>query len=341
MCMHASRLDSLEYEPVLVGPAFSSADILLVSPLRNATKYRTNLIEVFNKFDELFYLYTFIYSVLVITILLSSSYCRRSHPKSILRRSRKLGRKAIKILWSIFETFVDQNTYNPTFMSNRFSWLFFIMAIFFAIVGVLLNLMATDQVAQIQAHRINSVDDLLSNEFDQYQPIIMKSLFVYNLLVTAKPESKNGRLYNRIMRNMSVGVIKFNGSDAFGMFNGLSLFSDAVAGSNYNFAIAAFLYRNTFTPIFCRLGPKIVSGVYTSTDSFAEGILSFYFNKNIDFDLERYLRFQMMTFNEFGFPPKLFINALLAVSDKLGFNCDGGQKVMCVQVIVTKMITIK
>lgn len=69
MCIQGVRLDSLEFEPVRVGPVFSPAGNMLLSPRRNASQFQTNIIEFVYKFDSLVYSYIAICLFLVLVML--------------------------------------------------------------------------------------------------------------------------------------------------------------------------------------------------------------------------------------------------------------------------------
>lgn len=222
----------------------------------------------------------------------------------------------------MLETALGQNTYDPSSWSNRSIWLFFMMATFLAIVGVLLNLMSTDQVAQIQAQRIDSLDDLLSNDFDHYQPVVIKSLYVYTLMVTAKPETKIGKLYGRIMRNEEIGVIPYNGTNFTDIMRASALYDDAIAGFNYTFVMSRHGYEGMLKPMQCTMKPKFVSGMYQSKESFGGGMLVSFFNKLMDSELHRYLRYQLMTYSEMGLGMKFGADVAAATVGKFGGSVD-------------------
>lgn len=324
-----SRTDSQKFEPMRMSPAFGQADIILLSPRRNATNYRTNLIEVVYKFDDLIYFYSMICLFVVITLLVSIWYCELSNAVTIKRQYRKIGKKVIKCLWSIYETVTGQNTYDPSSWSNRILWLFVMMAILLAIIAVLLNLMSTDQVAQIQARRINSLEDLLSPDFHHYQPSVVKVLYLYSLVVTAASETKLVKLFSRIQRNDNIGVLTMNGSNIADFFKILTVISDSVAGSNLSLLGNRFMNRHYVSPMLCSFKPKLVSGTYESKEGFAEGILVGFLSKYMDSGLADYLRYQFMTSNEVGFSKFALKDVAVAIIDKCGFEGVVGETIMC------------
>lgn len=181
MCMQTTvRIDSLGYEPIRVGGIMSAADATFVSTIENGTKFQTNIIEVVKRFDGLTYLDFVICLTLVMVVNVCGSYFKSPVAMSVAGKMRLIVQKIISILWSAFEMVVSQNTYNPSSWSSRFSWIFFSTATFCSVFGVLLNLMSTDQVAQIQAPRIHSIEDMLSVQFEHYQPFMAKGLFLYS-----------------------------------------------------------------------------------------------------------------------------------------------------------------
>lgn len=216
MCMQSVRNDSLGYEPIRVGAVFGPADLVLASPCHNGSKYATNVIEV-GKFDELTYFDIVICLIVVMVVISSLLYLETLRTKVVRRQLRRIVKITMKCLWSFYETVVDQNSFKPSSWSARCLWLFFIMA-FWTKVGVLLNLMSTNQVAEIQAPQINSLDDLLSSEFAHYQPVVLRFFYSYSLMLTVKPETKIGKLFIRIKQNITAGLITADGTDMLDFF---------------------------------------------------------------------------------------------------------------------------
>lgn len=321
MVMQSFRVDTLKDEPIRVGPTFCPADVILISPCRNGTQYPINVIEVVDKFDDLIYYDIATCLFLVVTLLMAIMLnLKWSHVKIVKRRYRRIVKTFINVNWSIYETVVGQNTFDPNSWPIRMLWLFFVMGTFFAVVDILLNLMSTDQVAQIQASRINSLDDLLSSTFAHYQPSVFTGMYVYSLLNNAKPESRMGRLLSRIKQKQDQGLVSITATRLDDFAKVESMFSDAIAGANNTVLLLDFAFKHVTMPLGCTYKPEIVINLYISKDSFAEGILAIGFNKQMEWVLEHYLSYQVTTFVEPGFN-RIMVNGLgAAITAKLNWK---------------------
>lgn len=141
MIWQSVRTDSLKYEPIRVGPALGPADLILMSPSRSGSTHNTDIIELYKKFDDLTYFYIAICVTLVLVMLVSTWYLERSLVKTIKRKLRRIAKETMVALWSVYESVISQNAFDPSSLSTRIVLLFFVESTFCAIMGVLLNLM--------------------------------------------------------------------------------------------------------------------------------------------------------------------------------------------------------
>lgn len=139
----------------------------------------TQTIESYKKFDDLTYYYIAICLTLVLMMLVSNLYLVRSFTKPDKLKFHRIAKKTMIALWSVYETVISQNVFDPYPWSMLFVLLFLVMVTFRATMGVLLNLMSTEQDARIAAPRINSLEVFLTSRFAHHQANVSKSLCTY------------------------------------------------------------------------------------------------------------------------------------------------------------------
>lgn len=147
-------------------------------------------------------------------------------------------------------------------------------------------------------------------------------------MLSSKPESKIGNLFKGIKQNASLGTWNYNGTDLAGFLAMDEYIKGGVSDVNLSLVLLRFGYMAMVKPLFCAGRPNYISNYHLSKESFGEGIIASMFNKYMDPEMHRYLRYQTMTMNEFDFYRILLTRLLLAMVDKYGSNT-GRETVKC------------
>lgn len=292
------RSDALPYEPVGVGPPWSSGDNHFVSGRKPMiVNDDVQVTDIVTSIDQVTYSYLALITYLMVGLLTLNTIRGRSR-----KRLKRVFKAIIYKLWSVFILIFDQEYYVSKLWPNRILWTHFCIAYFLLVFGYFWSLLSTDLVTTIQPIELHSISDLFSKEFNQVQPVIFKSLAIYSLLREAKANTKLNHLYNRLQVNVSVSLLTVDASEQQDTSRIIATLLNVLRGSDDLTLITTKHYWTAAVkPGACMMKPEYASNGYISKGSFAEGIATSFYNKLTDNELKRYFNRLLGSFFEMNF----------------------------------------
>lgn len=209
----------------------------------------------------------------------------------------------------LFETALWQCVKLPLFLSPRQVWLTFAFASFVLIGGYLCNMISVDQVAEVPQPRLNNLDDLLyDRNFNQKDVMMIQNLFYYKYMQESAPGTKLSTLYTRMLRNSGpceVGDVSrcsfINFQRSF--LNGLRVRLETTLENPQTVMLMVETYVQLIgRKVVCAMYPNRGHDVKVSLESFAQNTIAWYFNRNLDSKILRYLDYRTETWLELGYP---------------------------------------
>ena len=130
-------------EPVKFGSPTMALDLIMYTQIQQRPSLNnTEILSVFNEMSPLAFAYSF-YCLLLIAIILTLV--------AVINGSKKpltVCRHFLKALWSILETAIDQENYQPSIVHAQVGWLFLNFFTFVFVFGYFLNFISVNQIAQ-------------------------------------------------------------------------------------------------------------------------------------------------------------------------------------------------
>jgi len=297
MAINWIRIDNLDYEPVIVGPIFSSADVAIISGRHSSNISFQNIIESNSTMKSIVVLYSaIIFIILYSTLVLIKVFNKNA---KIRKRTSSLNviRTVFKTAKRIMYYFIGRN-YN-SFQENT-SWRILIIIItishFVIITGYHKNLVKVDMTVIRAPSEIDSLRDLLERK--DVSPMVFKLLHVNRIASKSDPNSDLGRFAARIHEtNSSMVQIDLNeGIQVLGKLRekGLQIIQHKTA-----LCIPRIGY-DIYLKLICSFEPEFASQMRISQHSFAHGSLAFFYSKAIKASLRKYFDHKLRIFREHG-----------------------------------------
>lgn len=225
------------------------------------------------------YVVLFIF-VLVITTLMVMAILLHDQRKLMMKHAFD---SLSDVIWNIFNTLVNQESYEPRWHSIRLVWLAWCFGIFVIVFGLLINLISTDLVVQKQGRTLDSLQELLYDpEYSEHRLFILKQLYIYGVLKQAKQGSDLNKLFNRIhLKENEEYLGSLN--DRARLMQTFDLYDRALYGDDKMVTIADKTHYDHFIKlIFCSIRPDFIEHGHWSEEMFAKGLGVNFFNKHVN-----------------------------------------------------------
>ena len=198
---------TLTGEPVHIGSVFTSTALMIMSREKKGKFADLQISDWFEMFDGLTYAYISI--VLLIVSIMLNLIASNEELQAILLNKKPfcLLRKVSKTYLEIFTMIMGQNGMDHQWFAGQIIVGFISLFHFFLIISIFMNLLSTDQFTERRANIIDSIYDLLSDEFRSVTPIIFGGLWFDGILKKASKESEMGKLWQRINEDYKASVI--------------------------------------------------------------------------------------------------------------------------------------
>ena len=116
--------------------------------------------------------------------------------------------------FNCFTLTIDQEGFSPTNGPQQVLTAALALFIFFLVGAIFKNLLSTDKTVEKSPPQIDSIQDLLGNpKFSEYIPVVPSGLWQMDGLMTAHPETIEGKLWAKIIQNKKESIFKWGTSD--------------------------------------------------------------------------------------------------------------------------------
>ncbi|KAI1287672.1 hypothetical protein HDE_10008 [Halotydeus destructor] len=259
-----------------------AADVTIVSKTKESFTIETGVLNAFNNFTLEAYLWYLISLMFVFLIMVV-------HRRVVSFESAF--RYAVDIAIHIFSTMVDHEQLpKKQRPAQSVIWLAFNCAHFVIAFGYLCNFISTDKIATVIPAQIDSLRDLISTEFNDTQPMIMKDLFLFDYLKQSPKESDLGQLFAKLEANKMASYIEFSKEMIWVLpfMDG----SRSISGLQHLAVYGA--------SSFCAIDAKVASLFRMSKHLFAQGILTTFMNHHANPIAKKVIRTRYMSIFEMG-----------------------------------------
>jgi hypothetical protein len=296
------RPDSIPHQPVLIGPVLSAADVGILTGTSPPKQERLPFMSFIKNFDKATYAYTVIAVHFMICSLMFISCMRKGGFKKKLKKRFSLYRLAKRYYSHCFKSFaacIRHQLFSPQRLQHRILILSFSLFCFFTISGYFLNLFSADLTVTRAPPVINSLSDLLSERFNHVDVVIMRKLWLKNMLSASPADSQHHQLYKRIMSNPSVTMFDMNSDMSVEQLIPIMTRYAMLIKDEKIACLAPKRWGSLFTvKLFCQYDPDFKDSLHISHETFAPGLLTFAFSKKVNPVLRHFLEYRFRTFHE-------------------------------------------
>lgn len=285
------RPDSLPFEPVKLTPAIMAADVIILTH-RNESKWVDREIIHFVKTVPMsFYIYSSASMFFIFACLYSFVECLR---ENVTVDSTNFIEYYKKTYYSTFRFVLHQDKFDANGPTCR--TLFLSLAIFiFLIANYYVSQIGTDLKAKLPPEQIDSLEDLL--EKPSISPLILKNLFLYELIKASPKDSILSKLWERINENLDVSIVHNDATDLQGCMKIADKALGLVDTSKAALLIPGSVW-NAFVASICIFAPEKNRMLRISDEFFAGGILTTGLSKNIHPSIYARVHYHLTTINE-------------------------------------------
>ena len=104
---------------------------------------------------------------------------------------------------------MDEEQFSPENYSNRILTLFFTLGLFFGVYGIFLNNVGADLIRRNGPPNIDLIEYFLNN-ITHTKPMIVKNMFLLNLLKSEPRNSTLGRLWSHMEKEQNETLLAFD-----------------------------------------------------------------------------------------------------------------------------------
>lgn len=287
----------MPFEPVLISTPLVPADVGILTNVEKSTMQSADTTDVIYHFDVLSYVFFAIALSMIIVIVTAITVYndiktqKKAHGALLIR---KVFISSQKTIWEVIALIIDQEYFEPINWSVRIVWNAANIFCFLLIFGYFLNLLSTDQSVQKDSKKIDSIQDLLYDAyFKDITPVILKPLYLFNVLKNVPSSSDEGKLFSYMQSKGSESILDIDISQMD--LNGpIKAFVSDLAGGKSAFITARYGID------LVQLLPKMFSDnqdfktrdFYVSKQSFLHGTLNVFYSKRIHPHVKQYIDYR-------------------------------------------------
>ena len=306
------RPDSLPHEPAFIGPMLLEADAGIVSGKSKKKRITREILELVNDVEPLVYTY-FIVSIIVFSVSYTASIVLE------LFRGNETGdedaetqdwdvltmeNRFFKTIWETCAAVLDEEQFSPDNYSSRILSFFFILGLFFGIYGMFLNNVGADLIRKNGPPNIDSIDYFLNN-ITHTKPVIVKKLFLLNLLKNEPKNSTLGTLWSLMEKEQNETVLdvdydRLTAGDEIYRMQMLGKTTDLlweVQNRKKAIIMPRSILKNS-KMVGCTMNPVNISRLYISKESFAAGTLNTLMSHGIHPEIRKIFEYFGRAFHE-------------------------------------------
>lgn len=229
MATHTA-IDDLPFDPVIAGPATDELEAHLITLPRAARHIGLDLLAAFDNFSVISWIFIFFASYMVMTVYWIVAVEEISRKPKMSKRQKRLRRKFEKYFmlrqvyaasWNVLSSVLDQVDYEPHGGSRRVMWTFFTLFLFVAF-NIFSGFMSASLVVTENVAKINSLEDLVSEQFHDVVPMWLEQLQLISMFQNANTGSTRWMVWQKATRiglDKAVFKLDFNAGDIIAKFN--------------------------------------------------------------------------------------------------------------------------
>ena len=301
----AIRPDSLPHEPALIGPMLLEADAAIISGKSKQHRITRQILELVNDVDPLVYTYLLV-SIIVFSICYTISI--------VMKLSREIeiedwdaltvAKYFFKSVWESCAAVLDEEQFSLETYSSRILTLFFTLGLFFGIYGIFLNSIGADLIRKNGSPNIDSINYFVNN-ITHTKPVIVKKLYLLNILKSEPNDSTLGRLWSLMEKEQNDTVLDADkerleaGDEMYRMqvFGRLTDLLWEVQNRKKAIIIPRSMAINS-KRFGCTLNAVNISRLYLSKESFAAGTLNALMSHGIHPEIRKIFEYFGRAWNE-------------------------------------------
>lgn len=307
VCFHLVRPGSLVDEPVVLGPVGGAIDLYVYSSRGQSSTRNVDFLEFANNFSLEFYAYCAAIAVIVAIVMAVNSL----HPSNaVIASLRTFFAKTYSCIWSMCETVLNQENFQPSRNFERSLWFFTCVTIFVVVVGYMANVVSTDLVAEVKPPTLDRLEDFFTDTFASLRPVTLTNLFYYEYMKTTRTgllkdlharmqaisdctKNASSNAYIEIEKCSFVDVDLTN-SNLFGDM--MHLIQTSLTSRTHALLFEKLVYDNMIERLLCATQPELATQIHISASSLAEDIATIFYNRRLDKDLQKAMSFFAQSF---------------------------------------------
>ena len=312
MMVIAVRPDSMPHEPALIGPRVLEADAGIITGKSKKNRVTREILELVTDIDPLVYAYL-VTSIIVFSICYTTSIIVASFREDETEDSDAetdewyaltVAKHFLKTIWESCAAVIGGEQFSPDDKSSRILSLFFTLGLFFGIYGMFLNNVGADLIRKNGLPNIDSIDYFVNN-ITHTKPVIVKRLYLLNLLKSEPKDSTLGKLWSLMEKEQNETVLDV---DKERLVNGDELYRMQVVAKAtdllwevQNRKKAIILPRSiarNIKMVGCTMNAVNISRLYISKESFAAGTLNTLMSHGIHAEIRKIFEYFGRAFNE-------------------------------------------
>lgn len=288
-----NRMDSLPFEPARFTPPLFPADVTILSR-RNESKPVQHELTHFLAIDRLLYFYSLFSLFFVLGLLYV--FIEKSFAKKKLFNPQYFLGEYLKWVTRTFELLLDQEQFDPRTIAGMVLAYTACLFAFFAVFSILMSTVGADLVVHSSPPYINSLDDLLARNIT---PVILKKLYLLNILKASPPGDKLHKLYQRILKRPEQSIFDIEINNAVGELPRVNQVIQDIVDSKMALLLPSFSIDMLKT-IGCFFLNQLVSQIYDADQLFAPGVMVGMYSHKINKYCEKVLNYIITTGAETG-----------------------------------------
>ena len=309
------RPDSLPHEPALIGPIVLEADAAIISGKSKKKRIIREILAFVNDIDPLVYTYL-ITSIIVFSVCYTTSIVLESSRENKTENEDAetedwdlltVAKHFLKIIWESCAAVLDQEQFSPGNYSSRILTLFFTLGLFFGIYGMFLNNVGAGLIRRNGPPNIDSIDYFVNN-ITHTKPVILKRLYLLNILKSEPKDSTLGKLWSLMEKEQNDTVLdvdkdRLESGDEMYRMQVLGKATDLLweVQTRKKALIMPRTFARNFKMVGCTMNAVNISRLYFSKESFAAGTLNTLMSHGIHPSLRKIFEYYGRTVHETGF----------------------------------------
>lgn len=275
-----------------------------------------DIVYLLNNFNTTIWCYLFTGLIISSIVFIFISYSFRSMSPN------DMADQFFTSFWHYFTLSVDAAPSTiSSYKSAIILWTSIVLSVFYAIHLILMGTLSPDLTCPVMTRMIDTLDDLLyDTELNSTVPIIFRQFNMFSVLKNSRNGTGERELYNKIMANTSTSVIELDldnseetGSIVLDLLKNVGNQQIAII-ENSEVVTTQVAYAG------CYVEPKIMREMKPSREIIAQSILSGLMSKSTPLEVQKFLQYRLLTFDEFGILRAIYQTTPVIVKAVVGID---------------------